>query len=351
MGVLEVRTPDGRRWWVKRAWVPRYRTLRERVALHYAQRDPHWYDAPLRWAAGPPRYTDVVPTGSPLRVGSRPGPERHDRSDVPDVPDPGLVDVVPVQALDLPVDAVQVLGTLIDGDGDGAGAAAETAARLLDVGGGSSLPADLGGLDVGGGSTIAGDLPSGGGGSLDSGGGSGGGGGGGMDGDGPEILVVLAVIIAAFLAVALLWFVVVPFLLLFVDATLLLALVLAAGLVRVLFRRPWDVVAVEDLEDGSRRIRRWEVRGYRRAGRVRDDVARALTTGTDPDLAVVRVLVREPRDDDPAGAARSVTEIEGDHAHPSAAVVEAVPGPLRWRRRWDRTKKPVNRGKTLPRKR
>lgn len=315
MGVREVHAPDGRVWWVKRAWVPRYRTLRERAALFFAVRDPHWWDAPLRWAAGPPRYRDEVPTGSPLVVDSS-APAPSDRSNWPD-------------ALDL-VDPFTVFPPAGSGQGvldASTPEAVEAVARLLDVGGGSSLPGDPGALDIGGGSDLVGDVASSAvGGGLDAGGGSSGGGGFDVDGDGPEILVVIAAVVLAIVAAiavgAVVWFVVVPFLLLFVDGALLLALVLGAGLVRLLFRRPWDVVAVEDLEGGSRRIRRWEVRGYRRAGHVRDDVVRALTTGTDLDLAVVRVLVREPRDDDPAGAARSVTEIEGLEPHPAAKVVD-----------------------------
>lgn len=315
MGVREVHTPDGRVWWVKRAWVPRYRTLRERAALYFADRDRHWWDAPLRWAAGPPRYRDEVPTGSPLVVGSA-APGRPDRDGWPD-------------ALDL-VDPLQGFPSVGSGPGPLDATSPETAeavARLLDVGGGSSLPGDPGVLDVGGGSDLLGDVASSAaGGGLDAGGGSSGGGGFDLDGDGPEVLVVIAAVLIAIVAAvavgALLWFVVVPFLLLFVDGALLLALVLGAGLVRLLFRRPWDVVAVEDLDGGARRIRRWEVRGYRRAGHVRDDVVRALETGTDLDLAVVRVLVREPRDDDPAGAARSVTEIEGLEPHPAARVLD-----------------------------
>lgn len=308
MGVQEIRSPDGRLWWVKRAWVPRYRTLRERVSSRLADRPRRWWDAPIRWAAGPPRYRDTIPTGAPIAVGS----ERRERPDV-------------VDALDLldPTTMPWPSG----GGGSVDPATTEAAARLLDTGGGSSFPGDLGGpdlaggLDIGGGSDLLGDAPAtAAGAALDSGGG-----GFDVDGDGPEILVVIAAVVVAIVvavvALGLLWFVVVPFLLLFVDGALLLGLVLMAGLVRLLFRRPWDVVAVEDLEGGGRRIRRWEVRGFRRAGRVRDDVARALATGTDPDLAVVRVLVRDPRDDDPAGAARSVTEIEGEEPDPAAHVV------------------------------
>lgn len=311
VGVREVAAPDGRLWWVKRAWVPRYRTLRERVALWFADREPHWYDAPLRWAAGPPRYREAVPTGSALVVGSeRREPRGHDALDAVDLlTDPGV----------LPSGF-----SFGDGIDSTPAEAAEAATRLLDIGGGSSLPGDLGDLDIGGGSSLVGDMASGAAGpALDAGGS--GGGGFDLDGDGPEFLVVLGAvvlaIVAAVVALGLLWFVVVPFLLLFVDGALLLGLVLVAGLVRVLFRRPWDVVAVEDLEGGGRRIRRWEVRGYRRAGRVRDDVAVAIATGTDPDLAVVRVLVREPRDDDPAGSARSTTEIEGEEPAPAQRVL------------------------------
>lgn len=308
MGVHEVQAPDGRLWWVKRAWVPRYRTLRERLALRLARRPARWYDAPLRWAAGPPRYLDVVPTGAPVSVASERREARPDGLDAFDLVDPTVGWPSPGS---------------VGGGADIDPGMAEAASRLLDVGGGSDLPGDGGALDVGGGSDLVGDVGGGdlGGAALD----SGGGGGFDLDGDGPEFLVVIAAVVlavvAAVVVLGLLWFVVVPFLLLFVDGALLVALVLVAGLVRVLFRRPWDVVAVEDLEGGARRIRRWEVRGYRRAGRVRDDVARAIATGTDPDLAVVRVLVREPRDDDPAGSARSTTEIEGVEPHPARRVV------------------------------
>lgn len=240
-GTIEARSPDGRVWRVRRAWVPRYLTLRDRVDRLLAGRRRRWYTAPLRWFATVDRrelvesaldLPDSVPVGTPA-----------------DAADPAIAP-----------------------DADGA--------ADVDLGfdpGGVDLPASV---DPAGGPDPGVDV--------------------GFDGD--EIVLVLLVVLAAVGAVLLAWFVLVPLLLLVVDGLVLLVVVLLAGLVRLLFRRPWDVVAEHDRADGVRVVRRWEVRGFGRAGRVRDDVAEAMRSGADADLAVARALAREPRDDDPPGS-------------------------------------------------
>ena len=121
-------------------------------------------------------------------------------------------------------------------------------------------------------------------------------------------LVVIGAVLAVVAVGFLLWFVLLPALLIVIDGTVLVVVVLLAGVVRVLFRRPWDVVATLERPDGDETWR-WELRGFHRAGRVRDAVARAFETGTDPDLAVTRVLVEDPWDGDRPGGGRSLREV------------------------------------------
>lgn len=320
-GVREVHAPDGGVWWVKRAWLPRYRSLRDRVRGWTQGRPPVWWDWPLRQFAGSPRYVaDAAPDRRPDLLGAEARDVDLLQALGLPLPDPGgaatAVDAVP----DLPILPILDVG---GGGGDALGDAVAAPVPLLDPGGGGSdttaaaVSAVSALTDVGGGGfdTAAGSASF-----VDVGGGGGlGPSDGGFDldldaGDGDGLPVVLVVALAAVAAVAVLsvaWFVLLPLLLAVVDGTVLLLVLVSAGLVRLLFRRPWDVVAVRDFPGGSRRGLRWEVRGYHRAGRVRDDVARALETGTDPDLAVARVLVREHRDDDPGGSARSVITWEG----------------------------------------
>lgn len=278
MGVLQVRSPAGETWWVKRAWVPRYRGLRDRVGAYLESRPRRWYQAPLR-----------------LYV--------HGRArDALDVPDPTVFVSLPDPAPGpTPPDLV----------GDGA----TTDLWGIDVGGGSADGLDLASaaatsFDVGGGGDLGAAVADGS--SLVDLGGSGGaasGGGGGLDLDLDDLAVVALVVVGVVAVLLVGWFFVLPLLLAAVDGAVLLAAILGAGAVRLLLGRPWDVVAVQDLGDRGSLVMRWELRGYRRAGRARDDVARALETGTDVDLAVARVVAREPHRDDPNGIARSVREL------------------------------------------
>ena len=113
----------------------------------------------------------------------------------------------------------------------------------------------------------------------------------GCDIDDPIVGIVslVAVILVGLLA----WFVLLPLLLLVVDAVVAVLLLLLAGLVRVLFRRPWDVVAVHERPQQPPEVQRWEVVGFSRAGRVRDAAAEALRAGVDPDPVVLRVIQNE----------------------------------------------------------
>ncbi len=307
MGVTQVRSPSGDTWWVKRAWVPRYRGLRDRVGAYLEGHPERWYEAPLRvYARGwDRRVLDAAPDPLDLAA-SAPWPGAPtgalDASSAPDPLDAGGGSDL---AGDFSPDLAQALG--------------------LDVGGGSGLPGDFSpdlaqapDLDVGGGGDLTGavdvgtETPSstvdlGGGGGLDSV--TDDAGGGGVDVDPGDLVVVLLAVLAVLALLVLAWFVLLPFVLVVVDGLVLLLAVLLAGAARVLLRRPWDVVATQDRPDGSHQVRRWELRGYRRAGRARDDVARAFETGTDADLAVARLVVREPRPDDPAGVARSAREL------------------------------------------
>lgn len=290
MGVRQVRSPSGEVWWVKRAWVPRYRGMRDRVGDYLEGRPHRWYQAPLRlYARGYDRWSY-------------------------DGPDPSAFlpsDVGPVPGTSASVDpSLSADGS--SGFTEWSGDASTGPALDLDLGGGGVgdfSPSEPGLPDVGGGGDLLGSGSVGGGSFADVGGSAADAGGGGdVDLDPGDLGVVVLLVIAALALVAVSWFVLLPLLLVVVDGAVLLIAVLAAGAVRVLMGRPWDVVAVRDLPGGRQIVRRWELRGHRRAGRARDDVARALETGTDADLAVARVVAREPHPDDPAGIARSVRE-------------------------------------------
>lgn len=85
-------------------------------------------------------------------------------------------------------------------------------------------------------------------------------------------LVVLAVILIALLA----WFVLLPLLFLLVDAILVLVLAAAGVAARVLFRRPWMVVA---RADDPLQERVWDVVGFRASGRAVAGIAADLGRG------------------------------------------------------------------------
>jgi len=310
-GVLRVRAPDGSVWWVKRAWVPRLHSWRDGLGEWLDAAERHWWQAPARlYARGytrvepdpdpepcrppsPSSLPDGPPKAPPYRVdvsgGAWPswGGEAHGTSHVQGLPDIGG-------------------GGTLPGD-----VTAHGTGHLVSIGGGGSLPGDASGrlIDVGGGGTLPGDGGAGAAGGGHGGAGGGGGGHGGHSGGGVTGLEIVAAVIAAAIVVVLVLVVVVPALLALFDLVVLVAAALLAGVVRLVLRRPWDVVATHDLPDGSQRVRRWEIVGFHRAGRVRDDVARALETGTDTELAVARVVVREPVVGEPPGSARAAREL------------------------------------------
>ena len=106
--------------------------------------------------------------------------------------------------------------------------------------------------------------------------------------DDPISAVISLVGVALFLVVAVL--VLIPLLLLVVDLAVAIVVVLLAGIVRVLFRRPWDVLAIHEVEGREPEVLHWEVRGYRRAGAARDALADALRSGVDPHPVVLRSI-------------------------------------------------------------
>ncbi len=95
----------------------------------------------------------------------------------------------------------------------------------------------------------------------------------GIDDAGAGILVGFAVLAAS----ALLFVVVFPVIALTLELIILLALFLAGIVGRVVFRRPWHVLA---RTDGARH--RWPVRGWRACGERVDAVADALARGSLP---------------------------------------------------------------------
>lgn len=91
------------------------------------------------------------------------------------------------------------------------------------------------------------------------------------------MLGAFAVVVALFVAVLLLaiWF---PFVILLVVDIVWLVLVAVFGVVgRVVLRRPWRVEA----RSGDDR-RHWYVRGFRAAGRHRDEIVRQFRHGQNP---------------------------------------------------------------------
>jgi hypothetical protein len=265
--------------------MPRYRSLRDRLGDHLAGRPRTWINSPLRWFADRGRRGEEVPDVAWDVVTGAPWPWP---------PSTGAG----------PGSSTDVVQHLVAGGGGslGSGDGSSPAARALDMGGG--------GFDTTSGGTppTGGALTSIGGGGTDASPSGRGGGGFDLDADLGDLAILVLAVLAVLGAVLLAWFVVVPLLLLALDGLVVLVVLLSAGLVRLLFRRPWDVVAVADAAPEVQIVQRWEVRGHSRAGRVRDDVARALETGTDPALAVARVLAGEPLDDE-FGSARPVTEV------------------------------------------
>jgi hypothetical protein len=92
---------------------------------------------------------------------------------------------------------------------------------------------------------------------------------------GAEDAVGLLLAIAAIALVVLIFTtVVVPLIALTIELVVLVVLFLGGIAGRLLFRRPWTVGAT----DGRRELT-WHAVGFRRSGRVRDQVAAALAAG------------------------------------------------------------------------
>lgn len=93
------------------------------------------------------------------------------------------------------------------------------------------------------------------------------------------LLALLAVVVAAVLA----WFVVLPLLFLFVDVAVVVLIALVGAATRVLFRRPWKIVAHTDGPPPGSHA--WGVIGFRASGAAPALIARELERG----VAVERI--------------------------------------------------------------
>ncbi|GIH16410.1 hypothetical protein [Rugosimonospora africana] len=107
-------------------------------------------------------------------------------------------------------------------------------------------------------------------------GGGGGGGGGWFDNLGDDILVGIVVIVGLVLFAGVFWWVLLPLLLVVLDAVVVACLLAVAIPARVLLRRPWTVEARCD-RTGERY--RTDVVGWRAALRTRDRIAGELRDG------------------------------------------------------------------------
>jgi hypothetical protein len=95
----------------------------------------------------------------------------------------------------------------------------------------------------------------------------------GVDAD--EAIVILGVVVAVIAAIVLFATVVVPLVVLGIEI-LLLIVVFVGGLAgRLLFRRPWTIRA----RSADGRELTWRAVGFRRSGRMRDEIAAALSRG------------------------------------------------------------------------
>jgi hypothetical protein len=100
--------------------------------------------------------------------------------------------------------------------------------------------------------------------------------------DFPDSLAALAAVIVAVIALALAWFVVVPLLLLALDAVLVAVLVIGAVLARLLLRRTWTVEATT-----TGASYRWKVVGYRSARKAVEEAVGELRLGVLPSASQV----------------------------------------------------------------
>lgn len=95
----------------------------------------------------------------------------------------------------------------------------------------------------------------------------------GVDAD--EAIVILGVVVAVIAAIVLLTTVVVPLVVVGIEILLLIVLFVGGLAGRLLFRRPWTIRA----RSADRRELTWRAVGFRRSGRMRDEIAAALARG------------------------------------------------------------------------
>ena len=92
------------------------------------------------------------------------------------------------------------------------------------------------------------------------------------------ILAGLAIAVAAAFAVLVVW----PVVVLAIELVLLLVVAAATLAGRILFRRPWTVEA--RTQSPTRRVREWEVVGWRRSSALIDEICTGLADGRDVDV-------------------------------------------------------------------
>lgn len=102
--------------------------------------------------------------------------------------------------------------------------------------------------------------------------------------------IVAAIVVVIVAAVAI--FVILPVLVAIVDIAVLLVLALGGLVARVCFRRPWLI----DARDGTGRVLRWRVVGWRASTQRVDAIRHLLAAGTVPPDAEV---FRDPSPTDP----------------------------------------------------
>ncbi len=86
-----------------------------------------------------------------------------------------------------------------------------------------------------------------------------------------DLVLVALGTVAIIVFVTVVW----PLLFVLLDLIVLILLALGGAVTRVLLRRPWAVDAVPDIGDALR----WRVVGWRRSGRLRDEIADAIERG------------------------------------------------------------------------
>jgi hypothetical protein len=90
--------------------------------------------------------------------------------------------------------------------------------------------------------------------------------------------LVIGAVLAALVLLSLVWFVVVPLLLLLFDVAILIVLTLIGVVARVVLRHPWEI---EALGPEGRRLT-WQVTGWQRSRRALTAIADHLSRGQIP---------------------------------------------------------------------